>query len=94
MVCVAPIATRAVGHDVSFVVEEPTGVRVHGLHERAHVLGIHVGVQPVAEIGDVAPGAERLHHRLYDLRNVLLNTHRFIFIFEDSSLTLHHNSII
>lgn len=61
-----------------FVVEQPTGVRVNGLHKSAHTLRIHVWVQTVAEVGDVAPSAERLHHRLYNIRNALLKktTHK------------------
>lgn len=57
------------------MVEKPTGVRVYGLHKRAHTLRIHVRVQTVAEVRNVAPGAERLQHHLHNLRNSLLNTH-------------------
>lgn len=62
------------------MVEQSAGVRVHGLHKRAHTLRIHVRVQTVAEVRDVTPGAERLHHRLYDVRNALLNKHTCKFI--------------
>lgn len=42
-------------------------VLVHGLDEGAHVLRVHVGVQAVAQVGDVAPRAEALHHLLHNL---------------------------
>lgn len=48
------------------------GVPVHCFHEGAHVLGLHVGVEAVAQVGDVAPRAEPLQHLLHDLRDPLL----------------------
>lgn len=60
---------------ILFVVDQSAGVCVHGLHKRTHTLRIHVRVQTVAEVGDVTPGAERLHHCLYNVRNALLNKH-------------------
>lgn len=66
---------------ILFVVDQSVGVCVHGLHKRTHTLRIHVRVQTVAEVGDVTPGAERLHHCLYNVRNALLNkTHLCWFI--------------
>lgn len=67
--------------NILFVVEQSSGVCVHSLHKRAHTLRIHVRVQTVAEVCDVAPGAERLHHCLYNLRNALLNKHTNRFTF-------------
>lgn len=42
-------------------------VLVHRIHEGAHVLGVHVGVKTVAQVGDVAPRAETLQHLLDDV---------------------------
>lgn len=47
-------------------------VLVHCFHEGAHVLRLHVGVEAVAQVGDVAPWAETLQHLLHDLRDLLL----------------------
>lgn len=48
------------------------GVLVHGFHEGADVLRLHVGVEAVAQVGDVASGAEARHHLLHDVGNPLL----------------------
>lgn len=45
---------------------------VYGLHEGAHVLGLHVRVEAVAQVGDVALRPETLQHLLHDEGNVLL----------------------
>lgn len=52
------------------------GVQVHGLHEGAHVLRVHVRVEAVAQVGDVAPRAEALQHLLHNVGNALLVTKR------------------
>lgn len=46
---------------------------VHGVDEGADVLRVHVGVQAVAEVGDVAPGSETLQHLPHHVRNLFLN---------------------
>lgn len=45
---------------------------MHRLDEGPHALRLHVGVEAVAQVGDVAPGAEALQHLLDDLRDPLL----------------------
>ena len=40
--------------------------------EGADVLWVHVGVEAVAQVGDVAPCAETLQHLLHNFRNALL----------------------
>lgn len=41
-------------------------VLVHSFDKGAHVLGVHVGVKAVAQVGDVALRAETLQHLLHD----------------------------
>lgn len=45
---------------------------VHRFHEGAHALRVHVGVEAVAQVGDVAFGAEALQHLLHDEGNAFL----------------------
>lgn len=47
-------------------------VLVHSFDEGTHVLWFHVGVKAMAQVGDVAPGAETLQHLLHDVWNSLL----------------------
>ncbi|TNN55748.1 hypothetical protein EYF80_034048 [Liparis tanakae] len=56
----------------SLMLHHAFGVQVHGLHEGAHVLRVHVRVEAVAQVGDVAPRAEALQHLLHDVGNALL----------------------
>lgn len=45
---------------------------VNGVDEGADALRVHVGVKAVAQVGDVAPGAETLQHLLHNVSNALL----------------------
>lgn len=52
--------------------EELTRVAVDGLHESPHALRVHVGVETVAQVGDVTTCAKRFQHLLHNLRDALL----------------------
>lgn len=45
---------------------------VHSFHEGADILRVHVGVKAVAQVGNVTPCAETLHHLLHNVWNTLL----------------------
>lgn len=47
--------------------DQKFGVLVHGFHEGADVLWLHVRIEAVAQVCDVALGAEARHHLLHDL---------------------------
>lgn len=48
------------------------GMSMHSLHEGTHVLGVHVRVEAMAQVGNVALGPETLQHLLHQLANLLL----------------------
>lgn len=54
--------------------QELARMGVNGLHERPHVFRVHVRVQPMTQISDVALHAKSLQHLLHDLRYTLLTT--------------------
>lgn len=54
-------------HLSSYLFDHLFRVLVHGFDEGADVLRLHVGVNAVAEVGDVAPCAETLQHLLHDV---------------------------
>lgn len=65
---------------VSLEFEELTGVAVDSLHEGTHALRVHVGVEAVAQVGDVAARAKRFQHLPHNLRDALLGHRGDCFI--------------
>lgn len=56
----------------SAVLVDVAGMSMHSLHKGTHVLGVHVGVEAVAQVGNVALGPETFQHLLHQLPNLLL----------------------
>lgn len=52
--------------------EELTRVAVDCLHKGPHALRVHVRVEAMAQVGDVATCAKRFQHLLHNLRDTLL----------------------
>lgn len=48
------------------------GVSMHSLHKGSHMFGVHVWVEAVAQVGDVALGPKALQHFLHQLPDLLL----------------------
>lgn len=55
------------GGKSSLELEELTGMAMDGFHEGTHTLRVHVWVETVAQVGDVASRAEPFQHLLHDL---------------------------
>lgn len=48
------------------------GMSMHSLHKGTHVLGVHIWVEAMAQVGDVALGPKALQHFLHQFPNLLL----------------------
>lgn len=48
------------------------GMSMHSLHKGTHVLRVHVWVEAMTQVGNVALGSKALQHFLHQLTNLLL----------------------